>query len=174
MTATPLNIFQLTQSRGVITPLSGSKKRYKVDQFISRISNTLCVAIDQLRMPGVDKVVADHYRANLTASLAALSDDIGLSGADFAVGRAFSIADIFLYAVLTKMNSSDIQVQTSTFPNLHEYFERIANRADVKAAVLRMNTSPTETFPSENTKACSSWCISNMFLRPFPKGLYLK
>lgn len=141
----------------MVAPIAGSKKRYKVDQFLVRIASTLCVAIDELCVPGKDSILVQHYRANLTASLAALSDDLGLSGTNFVVGSAFSIADIFLYAVLTKMNTSTINVQTSEYPNLQAYYDRIASRADVKAAVLRMNTSPAETFPHTPPSACA-WC----------------
>lgn len=123
------------------------------------ISSTLCVSIDELCVPGKEDILAQHYGANLTASLAALSEELAVSGTNFVVGSAFSIADIYLYAVLTKMNTSNINVQTAEYPNLQAYYDRMAGRADVKAAVLRMNTTPAETFPPTQPSTCAcTWC----------------
>ena len=66
-----------------------------------------------------------------------------LNGQDYLVGNKFSIADIYLYIVLSW--GQWVGVDVSAYPTVHKFYQRIAELPAVKEAHAKMATSPSST-----------------------------
>jgi len=71
-------------------------------------------------------------------------NDTYLVNKKFLVGDSFSIADAYLYIVLSW--SGYVKVDLSPFPVVVEYFNYIGNLSNVVEAKARIATSPTTTY----------------------------
>ena len=59
---------------------------------------------------------------------------------EFLVGNSFTIADSYLYIVLSW--TGYVGVDLAPFPNVKAFFDRISNLPNVKAAHARMAENP--------------------------------
>lgn len=79
------------------------------------------------------------FEARITAKLSYLEKQ--LAGKSYLVGGKFSVADSYLYIVLTWLNPEDL----TPYPAVRKYFEGIKNLPTVVAAHARIATQPPKT-----------------------------
>lgn len=79
------------------------------------------------------------FEARIVSKLAYLEKQ--LTGKSYLVGEKFSVADSYLYIVLTWLKPEDL----TPYPAVSKFFEGIKNLPGVVAAHARMATHPTKT-----------------------------
>lgn len=88
----------------------------------------------------MDAPIKAFFLARAATKLKFLETEV-LKGKEFLVGGKFSIADAYLYIVLSWVGY--VGVDTSPFPAVQAYFERIKSLDNVKAAHARMAEAPS-------------------------------
>ena len=126
------------QAPGKVAPLNGTTERYLVQNALNYVASEVHTSIGGLFAPNSD-AVKDYLRAGAAKRLAFLEDNL-IGNKRFLVGDSFTIADSYLYIVLSW--GAYVGVDLSPYAKVKAYFERIGNLEHVKAAHARMATSP--------------------------------
>lgn len=128
------------QAPGTVAPIGGSD-RYLLIQALSYISSEVHGSIGPLFYPH-DPIVHEYSRKKLGTKLQYLNDHF-LAGKDFIVGGSFSIADSYLYIVLSW--TGYLKVDLEPYPVVKAFYERIKALPLVQEAHARMATAPSTT-----------------------------
>ena len=129
------------QVPGAVAPVAGTVDRYKVVQALSYISSEVHSTIGALFYPN-DPIVLEWTRKKLATKLQYLNDHL-LRGKHYLVGDSFTIADSYLFIVLSW--TGYLQVDLAPYPNVKAYFESIASLPIVQEAQARLATTPLTT-----------------------------
>jgi len=125
---------------GAIAPPNGTQKRYELQTALSYISGEFHGTIGQLFNPNLTKDVEEYVRSRANLKLKYVNDHL-IGKKQFLVGDKFTVADAYLYIVLSW--SDYLKLDLSPFANIKAYYERIKALPNVKQAHERMSTSPT-------------------------------
>jgi len=130
------------QAPGTIAAPYGTTERYLVQQAVNYVGSEVHTSIGGLFRASTDEVRA-FLVEGANRRLKYLNDTY-LVNKKFLVGDSFSIADAYLYIVLSW--SGYVKVDLSPFPVVVEYFNYIGNLSNVVEAKARIATSPTTTY----------------------------
>ena len=104
------------QAPGKVAPENGTPGRYEVQHWLNYISSEVHGSIGPLFNPANKGAIADWNRANLERKLTYLNDKVMVGGKKYLVGDKFSVADSYLYIVLTWFPYLGLDV--AAYPNL--------------------------------------------------------
>lgn len=114
-----------------LAPKAGSFERSKLQEWLNFISTEIHKGFSPLFKPNTP----DDYKKIVKENLAARFDwlDKQLAGKDYVTGKAFTVADAYLFTVLRW--SEPTKIDLSRWPNLVAYLARVAARPKVKEAL---------------------------------------
>ena len=92
--------------------------------------------------PTLSNEVSEHLRSKTAQKLQYINDKL-VGTKKFVVGDHFTVADAYLYIVLSWMDY--LKVDMAPYPHAKAYFEHIHGMEAVQAAHARMATGPTTT-----------------------------
>ena len=123
-----------------MAPVNGTSGRYLVQNALNYIASEVHPNIGGLFYPGLPADVQALLKERAAKKLEYLEKTL-LASSDFLVGNSFTIADSYLYIVLTW--TGYVGVDVTPFPKVQAYFERIGGLSVVKDAHARIATNPT-------------------------------
>jgi len=113
-----------------LLPPAGSMARYRVQEWLNYITSELHKRFSPLYNPRAP----EEWKAILREQIGAQFDYVSgaLTGKTFLVGDQLSVADLYLFVILSWGRS--VQIDLGRWPVLQEYWKRIAARPTVQAA----------------------------------------
>ncbi len=126
------------QAPGRVAPQNGTTGRYLVQNALNYIASEVHPSIGGLFAPNSDEVKA-YIKSRAAVKLAYLENTL-IGNNNFVVGDSFTIADSYLYIVLSW--TGYVGIDLTPFPKVKAYFERIGGLENVKAAHARIATNP--------------------------------
>jgi glutathione S-transferase len=114
-----------------LAPPAGTLQRYRLVEWLGYINSEVHKTVSPLFYPSATEEVKQYARANLTRRVNWLEREIGTR--TFLMGEQFTVADAYLFVVFGWF--SHVGIDTSVWPNLKRYHERIAARPHVQEAL---------------------------------------
>lgn len=114
-----------------LAPANGSKARYQLQSWLTFIGTEVHKNFSPFFNPAATPEMKDLARANLQRRLAYTHEQLG--GRPFLMGETFSVADAYLFTVLSW--AKFIKLDLSDWPNLTAFQARIAARPAVQRAL---------------------------------------
>ena len=114
-----------------LAPANGSIERYRLQETLNFISTELHKSYGPLFSPAYPEDAKKMARENIAKRLKTVNET--LSKQDFIQGAQFSVADAYLFTVLSW--SGHTNVDLSPFPAIKAYQERVGARPQVQAAL---------------------------------------
>jgi glutathione S-transferase len=113
-----------------LAPESGTLPRYKLQEWLTFINSEIHKNFSPLFGAASDEVKADAK-----AKLAKRFDYVNkeLAGKDYLIGANFTVADAYLFVMLTWANH--LKLDLTPYSNLHAFFARVFARPKVHAAM---------------------------------------
>lgn len=131
------------QNPGKVAGVNGSLERAVLQNILAYLASEVHPSIGGLFNPTIGEEVKQYLRGNASKKLAYLDVHVLNGGKQFLVGNSFSIADSYLYIILTW--TAYVGIDFSSFKNVASYFEGISGLDIVKAGHARIATSPSST-----------------------------
>ena len=114
-----------------LAPKAGSFERYKLQEWLNFISTEIHKGFSPLFKPNTPEDYKKIVKENLGVRFDWL--DKQLAGKDYVMGKAFTVADAYLFTVLRW--SEPVKLDMSRWPNLVAYLARVAARPKVREAL---------------------------------------
>ncbi len=114
-----------------LAPPAGSIDRYRVQEWLNYITSELHKSFGPLFSPNTPDAWKEQLKVNLAGRFDLLSRT--LEGKDYLMGSTFTVADAYLFTVLSW--SDHVGIDLGKWPVLKAYVERVAARPAVKAAL---------------------------------------
>jgi glutathione S-transferase len=114
-----------------LAPPNGTFARYRLQEWLAFIGVELDAPFHPLFEPATPSPVQARLRAQIGEKLAYCADELYARG--FVLGETFSVADAYLYVVLRW--SERAAIDPHLWPNLSDYYARVADRPAVIAAL---------------------------------------
>jgi glutathione S-transferase len=114
-----------------LAPPLGTLERYRLSEWLAYINSEIHKAFSPLFMPNAPEDLKQYARANLTKRVGWLAERLGSK--PFLLGEQFSVADAYLFVVLTW--SPHVGFDLSPWPNVLAFQERVAARPHVIEAM---------------------------------------
>ncbi len=114
-----------------LAPANGTLARYQLQSWLTFIGTELHRSCSPFFNPAAPQAMKDIARANLERRLAYAAQQ--LEGRDYLLGADFSVADAYLFTVLSWFRV--VPVDLSAWPVLQAYQARVAARPAVQAAL---------------------------------------
>lgn len=112
-----------------LAPAFGSTERYQLMDWLAFIATELHKGFSPFFNPSVNEEAKKSFKDRLTLRFAYLSETLG--DKPYLMGETFSVADGYLFTVLRWAKGFKFDVG----PKLDAYFDRVAARPAVKAAL---------------------------------------
>jgi glutathione S-transferase len=114
-----------------LAPKAGSFERSKLQEWLNFIGTEIHKGFSPLFNPKTP----DEYKNIARESLAGRIDWVNqqLAGKDYLMGKSFSVADAYLFTVLTW--TKPMQIDLGKWPNVAAFFARVSARPKVKEAM---------------------------------------
>ena len=113
-----------------LAPPAGTRERYRLLEFLAYISSEIHKNFGPLFDPKGSETVKQFVRGNLNKRLAWLEQALGSK--PFLMGTQFSVADAYLYVVLSW--TGHLGIDLAQWPALKAHNERVGARPSVVAA----------------------------------------
>jgi glutathione S-transferase len=113
-----------------LVPPAGSMDRYRVQEWLNYITSELHKSFGPLFSPKTPQEWKETLKANLAGRFDFLSKK--LEGKDYLMGAGFTIADAYLFTILTWTDY--VGIDLGKWPVLKAYRNRVGARPAVKAA----------------------------------------
>ncbi|OGT00958.1 MAG: glutathione transferase GstA [Gallionellales bacterium RIFCSPLOWO2_12_FULL_59_22] len=114
-----------------LAPTAGTLERYRLQEWLNYISTEIHKSFGMLFDPATPEDLKDATRARLGKRLGYAAS--ALEGKNYLLGDAFTVADAYLFTVLTWTRYTGIDL--SLWPALKGYFNRVAARPAVISAM---------------------------------------
>jgi glutathione S-transferase len=114
-----------------LAPAAGTLERYRLMEWLSYINSEVHKSFGPLFSPDASEDVKQFAKNNLTKRVDWLEKALGSK--TFLMGEQFTVADAYLYVVLSW--SSHVGVDLARWPTLKRHSERVASRPHVIAAL---------------------------------------
>ncbi len=114
-----------------LVPAAGNFARYRVQEWLHFISTELHKNFSPFFNPATTQETKNALQEKLSGRFGYIADQ--LKGKSYLMGEDFSIADAYLFVMLRW--SKGLGPDLSRWPALASYFERVASRPAVKAAL---------------------------------------
>ena len=125
-----------------MAPENGTVARAVLQNVLSYVSTEVHPSIGGLFNPTLGDETKAFIRGNAAKKLTYLENTL-IADKSFLVGNSFTIADSYLYIVLSWTNY--VGIDLSPYPRVQAYAARIGALENVKAAHARIATSPATT-----------------------------
>jgi glutathione S-transferase len=114
-----------------LAPKAGTLERYRLQEWLNFITSEIHKGFSPLFKP----TTPDDYKRILKENLATRFDglDRQLEGRPYLMGDRFSVADAYLFVVLTWTRPTQIDV--TKWPNIKGFMERVSSRPKVREAL---------------------------------------
>jgi glutathione S-transferase len=112
-----------------LAPKAGTMERYRLQEWLNHIASDLHKSFSPLYSPVLNDDAKAFFRANIQRRFAATATQ--LEKTPFLMGDTFSVADGYLFVMLTWAKARDIEFA----PSLHAFFDRVAARPAVQKAM---------------------------------------
>jgi glutathione S-transferase len=141
----------LDRSNSVLAPL-GTAAYFLTLDLLSFISSELHALVASLFNPSLDDAQRASLRAKLCLKLSYIEKNIFEDGCRFLVNGTYSVADSYLYTVLTWVpfafrGVSEEQATLAEYPRILEYMEAIESIPQVQEALAHMEANPSHVIP---------------------------
>jgi len=115
-----------------LAPEAGTPERYRLQEWLNFITSEIHKTFSPLFRPNTP----EDYKAIAKENLASRFEwiDRQLAGRAYLMGDAFSIADAYLFTVVSW--SHPLKIDLSRYPNLLAFQKRVAARPKVREAML--------------------------------------
>jgi glutathione S-transferase len=114
-----------------LAPPNGTLARYRLQEWLNFISTELHKQFSPLFAPNTPDATKDAQRERLAGRFDWLSKQ--LEGKDYLLGKDFSVADAYLFTVLSW--GRHVGIDLARWPTLKGYVERVAARPAVQEAL---------------------------------------
>jgi glutathione S-transferase len=114
-----------------LAPPSGSKERYKVQEWLNFIGSELHKTFGPIFRPTTPDAYKDLSKQAIANRFKFLNEH--LANKQYLMGDAFTVPDAYLY-VMTRW-APRVGIDLAQFPNLKAYSERVAARPKVQEAI---------------------------------------
>jgi glutathione S-transferase len=114
-----------------LAPASGTPARYRLQEWLNYITSELHKSVGSLFNSKMPKEWQDQVKEGIAGRFDFLSKQ--LEGKTFLTGDTFTVADGYLYTILTW--TSHLGIDLAKWPVLKAYVERVAQRPAVQAAL---------------------------------------
>jgi glutathione S-transferase len=115
-----------------LVPKAGTMERYRLMEWLNFISTEMHKAFSPLFKPTTPDETKKTALDTLTTRLEWL--DKQLQGRDYLTGAQFTVADAYLFTVLTW--TRHVKLDLARWPAVHAFFERVGARPAVQAAMV--------------------------------------
>src|SRR6185503_2925751 len=114
-----------------IIPKAGTLDRFRANEWLTFVSSEIHKGFSPLFNPALDDAAKAVLRAKLEKRFGEL--DPHFATHKFLMGEQFTVADAYLYTVISWSNG--VGIDLSKWPHLAEYRQRVADRPKVKQAL---------------------------------------
>lgn len=114
-----------------LAPDASDPQRYHVQEWLNFISTEVHKGLSPLFNPDLPEAAQQIVRDTIAKKFSYL--DSRLDGTDYLSDERFTIVDSYAFAILNWKNFFDIDL--SPWPNLAAYFDRLAKRPAIEAAL---------------------------------------
>lgn len=115
-----------------LAPPLGTFARYHLMEMLGFISSELHKQFGPLFMPETPASVQERQRGKIGERLVYLQEILENQG--FLMGETFTVADCYLFVMLRW--TERMHMDLATWPNLADYFQRVAERPSVQGALV--------------------------------------
>ena len=122
--------------------MNGTVERAVLQNVLSYLASEVHPSIGGLFNPTIGEEVKAFLKGNAGRKLEFIENNL-LNGKQFLVGDSFTVADSYLYIILSW--GQYVGVDISAFANVAGFYGRISSLDFVKAAHARIATSPSST-----------------------------
>ena len=114
-----------------LAPQAGSFERYRLQEWLNFITAEIHKGFSPLFKPNTP----DEYKKIVRENLAGRFDwlDQQLAGKDYLMGKSFTVADAYLFTVLTW--TKPLHIDLGKWPNVAAFVTRVSARPKVKEAM---------------------------------------
>lgn len=130
------------QSKGKVGPAHGTDEWYQLVGALAFIASEVHPSIGGLFHPGHNDGSKEFNAGLITKRLGHVENTL-LKDKDFLVGGRLSVADLYLYIVLSW--TQYVGVDLAPYPRARAYADKIKNLPQVAAAFARIATNPATT-----------------------------
>jgi glutathione S-transferase len=116
-----------------LAPVAGSMERYRLQEWLNFISTDLHKSFGPLFQPTLSDETKQFFKDRIAKYFAFA--DKALAGKDYLMGSQFTVADGYLFVMLTW--AERMKLDTSPFANLTAFKARVAARPLVQAALTK-------------------------------------
>jgi glutathione S-transferase len=114
-----------------LAPKAGSFERYRLQEWLNFITTEIHKSFSPLFKPNTPDEYKKIARDNLAVRFDWLNQQ--LEGKDYLTGKSFSVADAYLFTVLTW--SKSLQIDLAKWSNIVAFVARVSARPKVKEAM---------------------------------------
>jgi glutathione S-transferase len=114
-----------------LAPPAGTMDRYRLQEWLNYVTSEMHKAYGPLFNPQTPDAYKEMSRTNIGNRFDFLSKS--LQGKDYLMGSTFTVADAYLFVILGW--SGHVGVDLAKWPVLQAYWDRVAARPAVKAAL---------------------------------------
>ena len=114
-----------------LAPAAGSPERYRLQEWLNFITTELHKNFSPLFQPSIPDEVKTFFKDRIKGKFKYA--DSKLAGQDYLMGKQFTVADGYLFVMLTWAERTGMDL--SEFNNLMAFKDRVAARPNVQAAL---------------------------------------
>jgi glutathione S-transferase len=114
-----------------LAPKAGSPERYKLQEWLNFITTEIHKGFSPLFKPNTPEEYKKIVRENLAGRFDWLNQQ--LEGKDYLTGKSFTVADAYLFTVLTW--TKPMQIDLAKWSNVAAFFSRVGARPKVQEAM---------------------------------------
>ena len=127
------------QKEGTLAPKANTPERYVFLDALSTVNTEVHPAFGPLFNPSISAEAREAQLKVIDRRLKYVSETL-LKGNDYLTGSNFTVADIYLYIVLSW--AGYLKVDLTPYPVITAFSDRVAARAEIKAAHARIAEAP--------------------------------
>ena len=113
-----------------LAPKAGTKERYQLQEWLTFVSSELHKQCSPLFNPSLSDDTKKFFRDKISGRLKWLDGELAKS--QYLMGDRFTVADGYLYTILTW--SPRLGIEVTQWPNVKAFFDRVAARPKVREA----------------------------------------
>lgn len=114
-----------------LAPANGTPERYRLQEWLNFISSDLHKSFGPLFQPTLSDETKQFFKDRIAKYFGIV--DKSLAGKDYLMGSQFTVADGYLFVILTWAEA--MKIDTAGFTNLEAFKARVAARPNVQAAL---------------------------------------
>ncbi|MFL9502682.1 glutathione transferase GstA [Rhodopseudomonas palustris] len=119
------------EGSGKLAPANGSPERYRLQEWLNYISTDLHKSFGPLFAPTLGDDAKNFFKDRIARHLGYV--DKQLAGKDYLMGSSFTVADGYLFVILSWCDR--MKIDLAPYPNLTAFKARVAARPKVQEAL---------------------------------------